>query len=79
MNNSPIAVDEPVVAHINLICMCCGHIQPVSREQIPSRCEHCREAFNTHGYLLDEDTAAAEEHSQEVLDTRAAARVGASA
>jgi hypothetical protein len=48
--------------------MCCGHIQPVQRDQLPSRCEHCREAFAAHGYFLDDFTTDAEEVSQDVLD-----------
>jgi hypothetical protein len=61
-------------AHTNLVCMCCGHIQPVQRDQLPSRCEHCREAFAAHGYFLDADTTDAEEVSQGILDTRVSLR-----
>ena len=70
MNNARISVDEPNAAHTNLVCMCCGHIQPVQREELPARCEHCRESFTVHGYLLDDDTGDAEELSQEVLNAR---------
>jgi hypothetical protein len=61
--------------HTNLVCMCCGHIQPVHRHQLPSRCEHCRESFLAHGYFLDDDTADAEEVSQHLLDTTASLQV----
>lgn len=57
--------------HTNVVCMCCGHIQPVQRDQIPSRCEHCRESFTAHGYFLYDDDTDAEEASQDVLDARA--------
>lgn len=57
--------------HTNLVCMCCGHIQPVQRDQLPSRCEHCRESFAAHGYFLDDDTTDAGEVSQHILDTTA--------
>jgi hypothetical protein len=57
--------------HTNVVCMCCGHIQPVQRDQIPSRCENCRESFTAHGYFLHDDDADAEEASQDVLDARA--------
>ena len=56
-------------AHTNLVCMCCGHIQPVPRDQLPARCEHCRESFNAHGYFLQDDTTEAETASQGVLDS----------
>jgi len=56
--------------HTNLVCMCCGHIQPVQRDQLPSRCENCRESFTAHGYFLDLETTDAEEASQSVLDRR---------
>ena len=56
-------------AHTNLVCMCCGHIQPVQRDQLPARCEHCRESFNAHGYFLQDDTTEAETASQGVLDS----------
>ena len=57
--------------HTNLVCMCCGHIQPVQRDQLPSRCEHCRESFTAHGYFLDDFTTDAEEVSHDILDTTA--------
>jgi Fe2+ or Zn2+ uptake regulation protein len=57
--------------HTNLVCMCCGHIQPVQRDQLPSRCENCRESFTAHGYFLEDYGTDAEELSQEVLDRRA--------
>jgi len=66
MNATSIAAIRHGASHTNLICMCCGHIQPVSRDQLPSRCECCREPFAGHGYLLD-DTSDAERLSQEVL------------
>jgi hypothetical protein len=50
-----------------------GHIQPVQRDQLPSRCENCSNRFTVSGYLLD-DTTATEELSQEVLDNKAIAR-----
>ena len=56
-------------AHTNLVCMCCGHIQPVQRDQLPARCEHCHESFNAHGYFLQDDTTEAETASQGVLDS----------
>jgi hypothetical protein len=60
--------------HTNLVCMCCGHIQPAQRDRLPSRCEHCLESFAAHGYFLDEDTTGAEEVSQDILDTTASLR-----
>ena len=68
MNATSIAAIRHNESHTNLICMCCGHIQPVSRDQLPSRCECCREPFAGHGYLLD-NTSDAERLSQEVLDS----------
>ncbi len=62
-------------AHTNLVCMRCGHIQPVQREQMPSRCENCRESFIAHGYFLEDCSADAQELSQEVLDTRGGLQV----
>jgi hypothetical protein len=67
--------DEHMSAHTNLLCMRCGHIQHVQRDQMPSRCENCRESFAAHGYLLHDDTTDAEEVSQDVLDTRVSLRV----
>jgi len=61
--------------HTNLVCMSCGHVQLVQRDQMPSRCENCRESFIAHGYFLQGDISDAEELSQDVLDARAA-RVG---
>jgi hypothetical protein len=61
--------------HTHLVCMRCGHMQPVPRDQLPSRCENCRESFAAHGYFLHDDTTDAEEVSQDVLDTRAISRV----
>jgi len=61
--------------HTNLVCMSCGHVQPIQRDQMPSRCENCRESFSAHGYFLQDNLTDAEELSQDVLDTRAA-RVG---
>jgi hypothetical protein len=61
--------------HTNLVCMCCGHIQPVQRDQLPSRCEHCRESFLAHGYFLDAFTTDAGEVSQDILDTTASLQV----
>ncbi len=60
--------------YTNLVCMCCGHIQPVQCDQLPSRCENCRESFNSHGYLLIAETPDAEDLSQSVLDSRASTR-----
>ena len=60
--------------HANLVCMNCGHIQPVQRDQLPSRCEDCRESFTAHGYFIHDDTADAEEVSQDVLDISTDAR-----
>lgn len=71
MNITNTAAVEDIGGHTNLVCMCCGHIQPVQRDQLPSRCENCRESFTVHGYHLDADTGDAEELSQEVLSTRA--------
>ncbi len=68
------AEDEQIGRHTNLVCMCCGHIQPVQPDQLPSRCENCREAFSPHGYFLDPDTTDAEEVSQNVLDRRVSSR-----
>jgi DNA-directed RNA polymerase subunit RPC12/RpoP len=65
---------DSVVPHTKLVCMSCGHIQPVRRDQLPSRCENCRSRFTVHGYLLD-DTTDAEELSQEVLDNKAISRI----
>lgn len=65
------AEDEPVELHTNLVCVCCGHIQPVERDQLPSRCENCRESFTAHGYFLEDYGTDAEELSQEVLDRTA--------
>ncbi len=73
MNYAPAPVDDSAVSHTNLVCMSCGHIQPVQRDQLPSRCEHCSNRFTVSGYLLD-DTTEAEELSQEVLDNKAIAR-----
>lgn len=70
MNDALVALDDPVAAQTNLVCMSCGHIQPVRRDQLPSRCESCRNRFTGSGYLLD-DTTDAEELSQEVLDNKA--------
>ena len=64
-----IAPSGQAEIHTNLVCLCCGHIQPVQRDQLPSCCEHCQESFAGWGYLLD-DTSDAEELSQEVLDSR---------
>jgi hypothetical protein len=61
--------------HTNLVCMCCGHIHPVQRDQLPSRCEHCRESFLAHGYFLDDFTTDAGEVSQDILDTTASLEV----
>jgi len=61
--------------HTNLVCMCCGHVQPVQRDQLPSRCEHCRESFAAHGYFLDDFTTDAEDISQDILVTRASLQV----
>lgn len=74
MNDRAATADDPLVFHTNLVCMSCGHIQPVQRDQLPSRCEHCRSRFTVNGYLLD-DTTDAEELSQEVLDTKAISRI----
>lgn len=63
------AVAEQAGSHTNLVCLCCSHIQPVRRDQLPSRCEHCRQSFAGCGYLLD-DVSDAEELSQEVLDSK---------
>jgi hypothetical protein len=60
---------EHASGHTNLVCLSCGHIQPVQRDQLPSRCEHCRESFTGCGYLLD-DASDADELSQEVLDSK---------
>jgi Fe2+ or Zn2+ uptake regulation protein len=65
------AEHEQVEFHTNLVCMCCGHIQPLQRDQLPSRCENCRESFTAHGYFLEDYGTDAEELSQEVLDRRA--------
>ena len=70
MNATHSAVDEQIEIHANLVCMCCGHIQPVRRDQLPSRCENCRESFTAHGYFLEDYASDAEELSQEVLDRR---------
>jgi hypothetical protein len=75
VNTTHIAVDEQIGFHSNLVCMCCGHIQPVQRDQMPSRCENCRESFAAHGYFLHDDTTDAEEASQDVLDTTASLRL----
>lgn len=61
---------EQADSHTNLVCMCCGHIQPVRRDELPSRCEHCRASFTGCGYLLD-DASDAEPLSEEVLDSKA--------
>jgi hypothetical protein len=73
VNYAPAPVDDSAVSHTNLVCMSCGHIQPVQRDQLPSRCENCSNRFTVSGYLLD-DTTAAEDLSQEVLDNKAIAR-----
>jgi ribosomal protein L37AE/L43A len=73
LNIAPSAQTE---IHTNLVCLCCRHIQPVRRDQLPSRCEHCRESFAGWGYLLD-DTGDAEELSQEVLDSRSISHASA--
>lgn len=70
MTITSTAAVEQADSHTNLVCMCCGHIQPVRRDQLPSRCEHCRESFTGCGYLLD-DASDAEALSQEVLDSKA--------
>jgi hypothetical protein len=70
VNDALVALDDPVAAQTNLVCMSCGHIQPVQRDQLPSRCESCRNRFTVRGYLLD-DTTDAQELSQEVLDNKA--------
>ncbi len=64
-----------MIAHTNLVCMRCGHIQPIQRDQMPSRCEYCRESFTAHGYFLHDDTTDAEELSQDVLDARTSLRL----
>ena len=82
MNTTHPAADEQIEIHTNLVCMCCGHIQPVQRDQLPSRCENCRESFTAHGYFLEDYASDAEELSQEVLDRRTSppvARAGAHA
>lgn len=79
MNTTHPAADEQTGSYTNLICMCCGHIQPVRRERMPARCEHCRESFTAHGYFLEDYDADVERLSQEVLDRRASlALTGAS-
>lgn len=70
MSITSTATVEQADSHTNLVCMCCGHIQPVRRDQLPSRCEHCRASFTGCGYLLD-DANDAEALSQEVLDSKA--------
>ncbi len=62
--------------HTNLVCMYCGHIQPVQSDQIPSHYEHCRESFTAHGYFLLDDTTDAEDLSQDASDTNANAGGG---
>ena|GEM_PF-4431072 len=59
---------EQAHSHTNLVCLCCGHIQPVQRDHLPSHCEHCRESFAGRGYLLD-DTSNPTALAQEVLDS----------
>ena len=74
MNTTHAATDKQIGIHTNLVCICCGHIQPVQpvqRDQLPSRCENCRESFTAHGYFLEDYGTDAEELSQEVLDRRA--------
>lgn len=75
MNTTHRAADEQIAIHTNLVCMCCGHIQPVQRDQLPARCENCRESFTAHGYFLDDCASEAEELSQEVLDRSTSASV----
>ncbi|HTD09995.1 MAG TPA: hypothetical protein VK680_14000 [Solirubrobacteraceae bacterium] len=75
MNSTRGSAEERSTVHTNLVCMCCGHIQPVRRDRLPSRCEHCRESFLVHGYLLDEETTDAEDLSQEVLNAKAISHV----
>ncbi len=72
MTITTTAAVEQTDSHTNLVCMSCGHIQPVRRDQLPSRWEHCRESFTGCGYLLD-DASDAEALSQEVLDSNAIA------
>jgi Fe2+ or Zn2+ uptake regulation protein len=74
VNDGVATAHDSVVSHTNLVCMSCGHIQPVQRDQLPSRCENCRGRFTVHGYLLDDTTDAAE-LSQEVLDNKAISRI----
>ena len=74
MNYGDAAVDEQLGAYTNLVCMSCGHIQPVRRDELPSCCENCHRRFTVHGYLLD-DTTDAEDLSQEVLDNKAISRI----
>jgi hypothetical protein len=75
VNSTRGSAEAQATVHTNLVCMCCGHIQPVQRDQLPSRCEHCRESFFVHGYLLDEETTDAEELSQEVLNAKAISHI----
>jgi hypothetical protein len=75
VNYTRTSTEEQIAVHTNLVCMCCGHIQRVQRDQLPSRCEHCRESFLVHGYLLDDETNDAEELSQEVLNAKAISHV----
>lgn len=70
MDDAENQTAEVTNEYTNLVCMCCGHIQPVQSHQLPSRCEYCRESFNSRGYLLIADTPAAEDLSQPVLDSR---------
>ena len=70
MTTITTAAVEQADSHTNLVCMSCGHIQPVRRDQLPSRCEHCRASFTGCGYLLD-DASDAEALSEEVLDSKA--------
>lgn len=68
MKVSNTVVVERVEGYTNLACMSCGHNQLVQREQLPRRCEYCRESFRAHGYFLQDATADAEMASQDVLD-----------
>lgn len=64
-----------MIVHTNLVCMRCWYTQPVQRDQLPSRCEYCRESFTAHGYFLHDDSPDAKELSQDVLGGRASLRL----
>jgi hypothetical protein len=67
VHTTRVYADEPIFEHTNLVCMCCGHIQPVQRDQLSSHCENCREAFTVHGYHLNDDARLPARDAQQLV------------